>query len=361
LNQLRQQREQLARQLEGAPPPEAARADLERILAAIARLEEARADEMARDGEFKSARVTRDRFAAQREEAWQRLSAERDPFAALGAPLPDLADLAASWKRLVAWAAETAVARDGEAAKARDEAAQHAAERERLVREQVRACEEAGVAVDGRPPRDAALSARGGLQQEVKDLEGRIARRRDVERNLKDARRRLSVAGAVKQHFGTGDNAFEAWFLREALRELCVIASERLRELSSGAYSLDIDGEGDFVVVDHANADMRRPVKTLSGGETFLASLSLALGLSEQVAQVSPQGAAHLESLFLDEGFGTLDSETLDVVSGAVHELGATGRMVGLITHVRELADQIPVQFRVWKDGRTSRVERVEL
>jgi exonuclease SbcC len=155
-----------------------------------------------------------------------------------------------------------------------------------------------------------------------------------------------------------GRAGFEAWLMASAVRELCAIASRRLKDLSSGAYSLD-EQDGDLVVIDHANADTVRPVKTLSGGETFLASLSLALALAEQVAQVSPQGAAHLESLFLDEGFGTLDSETLDVVRDAVQELRSTGRMVGIITHVRELAEQIPVQFRVTKDARSSHVERV--
>jgi exonuclease SbcC len=99
--------------------------------------------------------------------------------------------------------------------------------------------------------------------------------------------------------------------------------------------------------------------RTLSGGETFLASLALALALAEQVARTG-QGAAHLESLFLDEGFGTLDADTLDVVAAAMEDLGAGGRMVGLVSHVPELAERVPVRFDVRRGPRGSTVERVE-
>ena len=70
---------------------------------------------------------------------------------------------------------------------------------------------------------------------------------------------------------------------------------------------------------------------------------------------------ARLEALFLDEGFGTLDPDVLDVVASALDELGARGRMVGVVTHVRELADRLPVRFEVRKVGGAATVERVEL
>ncbi|GBE22532.1 nuclease SbcCD subunit C [bacterium BMS3Bbin01] len=101
-------------------------------------------------------------------------------------------------------------------------------------------------------------------------------------------------------------------------------------------------------------------MKTLSGGETFLVSLALALSLSEQLAAMSLSGNARLESIFLDEGFGTLDQETLDVVAGVVHELGATGRTVGLISHVEDLAEQVPTRFLVTKDAGGAHVERID-
>ena len=145
----------------------------------------------------------------------------------------------------------------------------------------------------------------------------------------------------------------------QILRWLVEGATARLHELSSGQYSLDLSERNEFLVIDHRNADEPRLAKTLSGGETFLASLALALSLAEQVANLAARGSAKLEALFLDEGFGTLDAETLDVVAATIEQLG-TERMVGLVTHVPELAGRIPVQYRVTKVGNASSVERVE-
>ena len=103
-----------------------------------------------------------------------------------------------------------------------------------------------------------------------------------------------------------------------------------------------------------------RSVRTLSGGETFLTSLALALALADQIAQLAATGDVRLESVFLDEGFGTLDADTLDTVADALEELGATGRLVGVVTHVRELAERMPVRFEVTKVGATSLVTRAE-
>ncbi|MGW4297264.1 SbcC/MukB-like Walker B domain-containing protein, partial [Micromonospora chersina] len=109
------------------------------------------------------------------------------------------------------------------------------------------------------------------------------------------------------------------------------------------------------------DAGLRRGVRTLSGGETFQASLALALVLSEQLAGMSTS-AASLESIVLDEGFGTLDAATLDTVAATLESLAARGdRMVGVVTHVPSLAERIPVRFEVRKDARTSRVERTGL
>jgi exonuclease SbcC len=137
-------------------------------------------------------------------------------------------------------------------------------------------------------------------------------------------------------------------------------ATARLLELSNRQYSLGLNKQmTDFVVIDHINLNEERPVRTLSGGETFLASLALALALGEDIANLAANGLSRLDALFLDEGFGALDQNTLETVATAIEELGARGRMVGIVTHVAELADRIPVQFRVSKSGGTSRVERV--
>ena len=98
-------------------------------------------------------------------------------------------------------------------------------------------------------------------------------------------------------------------------------------------------------------------VDTLSGGETFLASLALALALSEQVQRIA--GAVHLDCLFIDEGFGTLDPETLRTVSDTIRGLQVGGRMVGIVTHVPELREEFEQQILVTKAAGVSQVEVV--
>jgi exonuclease SbcC len=100
-------------------------------------------------------------------------------------------------------------------------------------------------------------------------------------------------------------------------------------------------------------------VRTLSGGETFQASLALALALSDQLRQLATDGAAQLESIFLDEGFGSLDPETLETVASTIETLAVGDRMVGLVTHVAELSERVPTRFVVRKDARTATVEKV--
>jgi exonuclease SbcC len=135
-------------------------------------------------------------------------------------------------------------------------------------------------------------------------------------------------------------------------------AGRTLLELSAGQFELTHDGK-DFAVVDHADADSLRPVRTLSGGETFQASLALALALSAQLAGLSAAGAARLDSIVLDEGFGSLDEATLDVVAGTLEGLTAGGdRMVGVVTHVTALAERVPVRFAVRRDQAGSTVTR---
>ncbi|MCS7172803.1 MAG: hypothetical protein N0A24_05270 [Armatimonadetes bacterium] len=125
----------------------------------------------------------------------------------------------------------------------------------------------------------------------------------------------------------------------------------------SHRYTLEYDEDGSFAVVDHDNAGERRSADTLSGGETFLASLSLALELSEQVQRSS--GAVALHSLFIDEGFGTLDPETLDHVACAIEALQTGGRMVGIITHLQELSARLPTRVVVEKRPEGSRIRVV--
>src|SRR5262249_48126753 len=155
-------------------------------------------------------------------------------------------------------------------------------------------------------------------------------------------------------------NRFEQWIVNEALGFLVEGASATLEELSNGQYALSVDDDNEFEVIDHRNADERRPVKTLSGGETFQASLALALALADHVGALAAGGTAKLDAIFLDEGFGALDTDSLDTVAATLETLGHDGRMVGIVTHVRELAERVPVRYEVVKGPRTSTITRVD-
>ena len=152
-------------------------------------------------------------------------------------------------------------------------------------------------------------------------------------------------------------NKFPEWLETAALDTLVIDASVNLAELSGGQFELT-HRKGEFYVIDHADADSLRSVRTLSGGETFQASLALALALSAQLSSLAASGAARLDSIFLDEGFGTLDEATLETVAETLENIAHGDRMVGVITHVAALAERIPVRFVVHRDQRTSGVAR---
>jgi exonuclease SbcC len=169
------------------------------------------------------------------------------------------------------------------------------------------------------------------------------------------------VASTLARHLRADKFGFETWYVRQVVEHLTFSASETLLALSRGQFSLALADNEDFEVIDHTNADARRHIRTLSGGETFLASLALALALADSIAMVAAGSTARLDAIFLDEGFGTLDPETLDVVATAIEELSAGGRMVGLVTHVSELAARMPVRFEVRRGPGGSTVQRVEV
>lgn len=129
------------------------------------------------------------------------------------------------------------------------------------------------------------------------------------------------------------------------LDHLLTLANDQLTRLH-GRYLLrrKAVGELELEIVDQWQADVTRDTKTLSGGESFLVSLALALALSDLVSHKTS-----IDSLFLDEGFGTLDAETLDVALNALDTLNASGKMVGVISHVEGLKERIPTQIRVEK------------
>jgi exonuclease SbcC len=148
------------------------------------------------------------------------------------------------------------------------------------------------------------------------------------------------------------------------LDEVMAAATQRLQRMSRGRYELrrdleDASGLG-IEVFDHYTG-ASRSARTLSGGESFMAALSLALGLADVVQ--SRSGGIRLETLFVDEGFGTLDPESLDAAITALLDLRAGGRMVGIISHVSELRERIEVQLEVCASagGSALRLRGVEL
>jgi exonuclease SbcC len=166
---------------------------------------------------------------------------------------------------------------------------------------------------------------------------------------------------------GRGQNArkmsLRSYVLAARLEEVALAATARLRTMTQGRYSfVHSDEKGargtrgglGLDVLDDYSGTVR-PTKTLSGGESFLASLALALGLADVVA--AETGGALLDTLFVDEGFGTLDADSLDIVMNILDELRAGGRVVGLVSHVEELRQRIPTRLRVRKSRTGSTLE----
>jgi exonuclease SbcC len=232
------------------------------------------------------------------------------------------------------------------------------AQRDDLLKSLAESCIECDVEIEGDDVKVATVTAAANAAAKVVEVEKGIATAAKLRTDLEAKSLEHEVAAALAQHLKA--SGFERWLIGEALHRLVEGATSILRELSDDQYSLAIDDNNNFLVTDHHNANEERSAKTLSGGETFLASLALALALSDQLVELAAQGSARLEAIFLDEGFGTLDPETLDTAEASIANLAARGRMVGVITHVRDLADRIPLQFRVTKDARTSTVQRVE-
>src|SRR5262249_46230142 len=159
------------------------------------------------------------------------------------------------------------------------------------------------------------LAEQGRLGGERNDVEARITRAASLREQLASATAARATYEQLAADLRT--DQLQAYLLEGTFREIVQGASVRLLELSSGRYTLDY-AHDDFFVIDHDNARERRRADTLSGGETFLTSLALALQLSEQIQRAA--GAVRLDSLFIDEGFGTLDPETLVTVSDAIQQ-----------------------------------------
>ncbi|MEU6579540.1 SMC family ATPase [Nocardia sp. NPDC046763] len=166
---------------------------------------------------------------------------------------------------------------------------------------------------------------------------------------------------------GRGENnrrmSLRSYVLAARLEEVALAGSVRLRRMSGGRYEfVHTDAAGPRGRRGGLGLDIRddytgaiRPAKTLSGGETFMASLALALGLADVVSAES--GGLVMDTLFIDEGFGSLDADTLDAVMGVLDELRSGGRVVGVVSHVDEMRQRIPSRLHVIRGRTGSRLE----
>ena len=208
---------------------------------------------------------------------------------------------------------------------------------------------------------DAAGAARasGVLEQHCAQLD---AARVSLEQALDALARAREQAGPIRRladiAMASGpenlaSTPLSAWVLIARLEEVLAAANPRLAAISSGRYelaSVPDDGTASrksglgLAIIDHDTDAMRSP-RTLSGGETFYTSLALALGLADVVS--AEAGGVELRTMFIDEGFGSLDSHTLSLVMAQLQALRSAGRTVGVISHVEEMATQIADQIQV--------------
>ena len=208
---------------------------------------------------------------------------------------------------------------------------------------------------------DAAVAARasGILEQHCAQLNAAHASLEQALEALARAReqagpiRRLADIAAASGPENLASTPLSAWVLIARLEEVLAAANPRLAAISSGRYelvSVPDDGTASrksglgLAIIDHDTDALRSP-RTLSGGETFYTSLALALGLADVVS--AEAGGVELRTMFIDEGFGSLDSHTLSLVMAQLQALRCAGRTVGVISHVEEMATQIADQIQV--------------
>ncbi len=183
------------------------------------------------------------------------------------------------------------------------------------------------------------------------------ARHAGISAEISGAERDRERWGRLSSLIGSATGLVFAKFAQGlTLERLVLLANRHLTHLNP-RYSLQCDNqrtdELELEIVDHYQADTTRAMKSLSGGESFLVSLALALGLSELAG-----GSSRIDSLFIDEGFGTLDADTIEIAMSALENLRDTGKTIGVISHVEAMKERIGTQIRVVKiDGGCSRLE----
>jgi DNA repair protein SbcC/Rad50 len=201
-------------------------------------------------------------------------------------------------------------------------------------------------------------AAQNGLKAALATIGEKGARMTQLEQEYAVAGRLADLVGGQNPKRMT----LQRYVLAALFEEVAIAASQRLTRMSQGRYHLvrseaPRDGKStsglDLDVTDDYSGE-KRPAFTLSGGESFLASLSLALGLSDVV--LAQSGGRYLDCIFIDEGFGSLDGETLDFALTTLIELHRAGRVIGIISHVAELKERIQSRLEVVSTKEGSRI-----
>ena len=216
--------------------------------------------------------------------------------------------------------------------------------------------------------RDNLVGSLAAWDKETKHIETTLASLEELEKSMGEAREEITFLSRLNDLANGGEQGFknvtfERYVLGAILDEVVYAANLRLQKMSRSRYSLersDYTGGGrgkqglDLAVMD-AFTGQSRPANTLSGGETFLASMALALGLADVIQSYA--GGIHMDTMFIDEGFGTLDPDTLELAMETLVQLQSSGRLIGMISHVPELKTRIPAHLEVTRgdDGSTAK------
>lgn len=171
------------------------------------------------------------------------------------------------------------------------------------------------------------------INTKLKEMEGLLGKKEKLDH-------KLALLSDLEKLFK--GKKFVEFVAAHQLKYISMEASKRLKEITNGNYGLEVDENGKFIIRDYKNGGAERDATTLSGGETFLASLALALALS---AQIQLKGTAPLELFFLDEGFGTLDDNLLDVVMSSLEKIHNDKLKIGIISHVEAIKNRVPMQL----------------
>ncbi|TAK45996.1 MAG: ATP-binding cassette family protein, partial [Saprospiraceae bacterium] len=194
----------------------------------------------------------------------------------------------------------------------------------------------------------AELKQDGALQQQLNENEKSAKQAKELDKEIKQQRIIFQRWAELNDLIGSHDGKkFRIFAQGLTLQKLVNLANTHLKHLYGRYIIMKRKGEElDLDIVDTYQAEHVRSMNTLSGGESFLVSLALALGLSDLAGR-----QANIRSLFIDEGFGSLDDQTLDLAISTLENLQASGKTIGIISHVKELKERVTTRLNVLKRG----------